>query len=176
MRWLESPSTAAVKIKGGWSRRFSPHATREVGRARDQSINTARNVGTVLRKWLLKPCEKQGVGRGEHRCIVRQVQNARNLQRVQMRLFFGTQPSKVSPSVVSTGSRSTPARAAFKLRRGHNGTLAMLAPWHASSNIDIAFRLRSHGSWHGVKECGRVTQTWRRRRQLPKENRDGWRC
>ena len=36
------------------------------------------------------------------------------------------------------------ARAAFKLCRGHNGTLAMLAPWHASSNIDSAFRLRRH--------------------------------
>ena len=36
------------------------------------------------------------------------------------------------------------ARAAFKLCRGHNGALAMLAPWHASSNIDSAFRLRRH--------------------------------
>ena len=42
-------------------------------------INTARNVGAVLREWLLKPCEKQGVGRGKHRCIERQMQNARNL-------------------------------------------------------------------------------------------------
>ena len=32
-------------------------------------INTARNVGAVLREWLPKPCEKQGVGRGEQRCI-----------------------------------------------------------------------------------------------------------
>ena len=36
------------------------------------------------------------------------------------------------------------AREAFKLSRGHNGALAMLAPWHASSNIDSAFRLRHH--------------------------------
>ena len=36
------------------------------------------------------------------------------------------------------------AREAFKLSRGHNGTLAMLAPWHASSNIDPAFRLHRH--------------------------------
>ena len=42
-------------------------------------INTARRVGAVLREWLLKPCEKQGVGRGEHRCIERQMQNAGNL-------------------------------------------------------------------------------------------------
>ena len=78
-RWLEVLQLLESKLKGGWSRRFSPHATREVGRARDQSINTARNVGAVLRKWLLKPCEKQGIGRGEHRCIVRQMHNARNL-------------------------------------------------------------------------------------------------
>ena len=36
--------------------------------------NTARNVGPALREWLLKPCENQGVGRGEHRCFERQVQ------------------------------------------------------------------------------------------------------
>ena len=142
---FESPSTTGVKIKGGWSRRFSPHATREVGRARDQSINTARNVGAVLRKWLLKPCEKQGVGRGEHRCIVRHMQNARNLTAT------GSNAAILWNSAVqgvTLGSlhriQVDAARAAFKLSRGHNGTLAMLAPWHASSNIDSAFRLRHH--------------------------------
>ena len=69
-----SPSLAVkqedVTINGGRSRRSSPHAVREVGR---DPINTARNVGPVLREWLLKPCGKQGVGRGEHRCIERQM-------------------------------------------------------------------------------------------------------
>ena len=66
------------------------------------------------------------------------------------------------------------ARAASKLCRGHNVALAMPAPWHASSNIDPAFRLRLVDHGIGPKESGRLTQTWRRRRQLSKEQRDSW--
>ena len=66
------------------------------------------------------------------------------------------------------------ARAAFKRSRGHNVALAMPAHGHASSNINPAFRLRLVDHGYGPNESGRLTQTWRRRRQLSKEQRDGW--
>ena len=150
-----------VKINGGWSRRSSPHAVREVGR---DSINTARRVGPVLREWLLKPCEKQGVGRGEHRCIERQMQNARNL------IATASNAAVLWDSAVqgvNLGSlhriHVDAARAAFKLSRERT-PVQILTPRSDSTAMWIM------ALGEGVNEAYTDMATT----QLSKEQRDGW--
>ena len=121
-------------------------------------INSARNVGAYLWWWHL-----------HHRSRRAQVHRKAGVKHQESDGYvFKCGYSLVLGSLHRI--QVDAARAAFKLSRGHNGTLAMLAPWHASSNIDSAFRLRRH------VESTRLTQTWRRRGQLSKEHRDGWRC
>ena len=111
------------------------------------------------------------------RCIERQMQNARNLAAAASNAAVLWDSAVQGVNLGSLHRiHVDAARAAFKLSRGHNVALAMPAHGHASSNINPAFRLRLVDRGIGPKESGRLTQTWRRRRQLSMEQRDGWRC
>ena len=78
------------------------------------------------------------VGRGEHKCIERDRCKRQESDGYGFKCGYSLGLGSLHRIQVDA------ARAAFKLSRGHNGPLAMLAPWHASSNIDPAFGLRHH--------------------------------
>ena len=131
-----SPSLAAVKEElkcdGGWSRTCRNLPLERSAEHRISPINNARNVGAYLWLWHLH--------RRSRRAQVHRKAGAKHQKSDGYEFKCGYSLGLGSLHRIQVDA----ARADFKLSRGHNGALAMLAPWHASSNIDSAFRLRRH--------------------------------
>ena len=112
-----SPSLPAVKEElkcdGGWSRRFSPHATREVSRARDQSDQQREERGSILVVVAPSSSVAENTSASKDRCK-RQESDGYGFK-------CGYSLGLGSLHRIQVDA----ARAAFKLSRGHNGALAM---------------------------------------------------